>query len=84
MEQRTMGGKYLILGARGLVGRAVVAALEAQGNAEIVGLARGAPDFPTAAHYARCDLTDRADCETTFNTPELPRCRNQGFCRADG
>lgn len=74
MEQkRTMGGKYLILGARGLVGRAVVAALEAQGKGEIVG---GAPDFPTAAHYLRCDLTDRTDCETTFNTPELLRCRN--------
>ncbi len=63
--------KYLLLGARGLVGRAVVAALEAEGGSEIVGLARGAPNFPTAVQFFSCDLTDRAACEATFKKPEL-------------
>jgi nucleoside-diphosphate-sugar epimerase len=48
----------LIAGALGLVGRAVLEEYEAQG-AEIIALARRAPDFPTRARFLSVDLANR-------------------------
>ena len=55
-------GKYLVAGALGLVGRAVVEALEDQDGCEVVAVSRRAPDFPTRARFLQLDLTDREDC----------------------
>lgn len=57
-EQR----KVLVVGALGLVGRAVVEALEDQDGCEAVAVSRRPPDFPTRARFLQLDLTDRAAC----------------------
>ena len=51
----------LIAGALGLVGRAVLGQLEAEGRT-VIGLSRRAPDFPMQTPFVSADLTDAADC----------------------
>ena len=62
--------RYLVVGARGLVGRAVLSALEAEGQAEVIGLSRRRPDFSTGARWICCDLTDRDACCSALGGPE--------------
>ena len=62
MAERTEQRKYLVVGALGLVGRAVLEALEVQGGCEVVAVSRRPPDFPTRARFLQLDLTDRAAC----------------------
>jgi nucleoside-diphosphate-sugar epimerase len=52
--------KLLVLGARGLVGRAVVERFAGRGDTEVVGVARHPPDFESAARFVALDLRDRA------------------------
>ncbi|MEZ5559853.1 MAG: SDR family oxidoreductase [Pseudomonadales bacterium] len=67
MQQR----KYLVLGALGLVGRAVVAALDRERSADVIAVSRRQPDFETNARFLSVDLVDRAACEAAFGAPEL-------------
>jgi nucleoside-diphosphate-sugar epimerase len=57
--------KYLVLGATGLVGGAVVRALERNGDAVIV-VSRRKPDVSGAAAFVSLDLTACLDTETMF------------------
>ena len=63
MAARNEQRKYLVVGALGLVGRAVVEALEDQDGCEVVAVSRRQPDFPTRARFLQLDLTDRAACQ---------------------
>ena len=62
MAVRNEQRNYLVVGALGLVGRAVVEALEDQDGCEAVAVSRRQPDFPTRARFLQLDLTDRAAC----------------------
>ncbi len=55
--------KAVVVGARGTTGRNVLAALEAAGDWDVVGLSRNAPDFETGATFIGVDLEDSADAE---------------------
>lgn len=55
--------KAVVVGALGVIGRKLVAHLEALGDWEIVGLSRRAPDFDSKATFISVDLLDRADAE---------------------
>src|SRR5262245_60778018 len=76
-SERTVGAvrmamhKVVVFGAMGLVGRAVLHALAARGDCEVIGVSRRAPDFATRARFVALDLTDRAACETAFEGPEF-------------
>jgi nucleoside-diphosphate-sugar epimerase len=54
--------KYLVFGALGLVGRAVIEALDARGE-QVIGVSRRTPNFATDAEFISLDLTDAAACE---------------------
>ena len=54
--------KYLVVGALGLVGRALLEVLEDQDGVEIVGVSRRQPDFVIRAGFLQLDLTDREAC----------------------
>ncbi len=60
--------KYLVLGALGLVGRAVVRALDQAGET-VLAVSRRSPDFASSAEFVSVDLTDRAACARTFSQP---------------
>ena len=62
MAVRNEQRKVLVVGALGLVGRAVVEALEGQDGCEVVAVSRRRPDFPTQVRFLQLDLTDRAAC----------------------
>lgn len=62
--------KYLVLGALGLVGRAVVRALEGRGHA-VLAVSRRRPDTAGAARFVSLDLTDRDACARTFADPQF-------------
>jgi nucleoside-diphosphate-sugar epimerase len=62
--------KYLVLGALGLVGRAVVRALERAGES-VIAVSRREPDTPGPARFVSLDLTDRAACARTLAQPEF-------------
>jgi len=47
----------------GLVGRALVEALEDQDRCAVVAVSRRQPDFPTRAGFLQLDLTDREACQ---------------------
>ena len=55
--------RYLVLGARGLVGRATVRAAEAAGSA-VVAVSRNRPEFElgSASTFISCDLDERDQC----------------------
>jgi nucleoside-diphosphate-sugar epimerase len=53
----------LVVGALGVVGRALIARLEGDPGWRTIGLSRRAPDFETRAQFVSVDLLDRADCE---------------------
>ena len=52
----------VVAGALGIVGRALVEHLEANGDWDIVGLSRRSPDFATRARFVSVDLVDPDDC----------------------
>ncbi len=57
---------YLVIGGLGLVGRAVIHALELAGDARITAVSRRAPDFPTRANWLQLDLLHRQACASAF------------------
>jgi len=63
--------KVVVLGALGLVGRAVIGALEDRRDWEVIGVSRRAPDFSSRARFLQLDLTDRDACRQVFAAPEL-------------
>ncbi|MCY3641802.1 MAG: NAD-dependent epimerase/dehydratase family protein [Gammaproteobacteria bacterium] len=63
MAGRNEQRKVLVVGALGLVGRAVVEALEDQDGCELVAVSRRQPSFPTQARFLQLDLTDRTACQ---------------------
>ena len=63
MAGRNEQRKVLVVGALGLVGRAVVEALEDQDGCELVAVSRRQPNFPTQARFLQLDLTDRTACQ---------------------
>ncbi|HYM04543.1 MAG TPA: SDR family oxidoreductase [Stellaceae bacterium] len=65
---RAMGGRILIAGALGLVGRAVLERCESVGGWDIVALSRRAPVFPTKAHFIGVDLASAEDCRAKLGT----------------
>ncbi|MCE2389920.1 MAG: SDR family oxidoreductase [Proteobacteria bacterium] len=58
--------KAIVAGALGLIGRAVVEHLSRDGDWEVVGLSRRAPDFETRAEFLPLDLTDRDACRAAL------------------
>lgn len=62
--------KYLVLGALGLVGRAVLRALERRGD-EVIAISRRQPDSSGTARFVSLDLTDRDACAATFGRAEF-------------
>jgi len=58
--------KALVVGALGLVGRAVVEHLDTLADWEAVGLSRRKPDWDTPTPFLSVDLRDRAACEATI------------------
>ncbi len=60
MERR----QAVVIGALGVIGRALVTRLTAQGGWDVVGLSRRVPDQETGARHVSVDLLDRADAET--------------------
>ncbi|MFW6093365.1 MAG: SDR family oxidoreductase, partial [Pseudomonadota bacterium] len=63
--------KYLVVGALGLVGRAMVERLDGEPGVQVIAVSRRAPDFPTGARFISVDLTDRAACARTFAQAEF-------------
>ena len=55
--------KIVIVGALGVIGRALVQHLDRIGGWDVVGLSRRPPDFETRARFIAVDLLDRADAE---------------------
>ncbi len=53
---------YVVAGAVGVIGRAVLAYLDQQQDIEVIAVSRRAPDFPTKAKHVSIDLLDEADC----------------------
>jgi nucleoside-diphosphate-sugar epimerase len=62
--------KYLVLGALGLVGRAVVQTLEREGE-PVIAVSRREPDWQGGAHWVSLDLTDRTACARVFGQPRF-------------
>ncbi len=62
--------KYLVFGALGLVGGAVVRALERRGD-EVIAVSRRQPERAGGARFLSLDLTDREVCARTLGQPEL-------------
>jgi nucleoside-diphosphate-sugar epimerase len=58
--------KAVIFGALGLVGRAVIRALETRADWQVVAVSRRTPDFPTRAEFVSLDLTNAAACRAEF------------------
>lgn len=63
--------KVVVLGALGLVGRAVIAVLEAQSDWEVIGVSRRMPDLASRARFLQLDLTDRSACRDAFDAPQM-------------
>ena len=61
--------KAVVFGALGLVGRAVIRALEADADWQIIGVSRRRPDFATRAEFVSLDLTDAQACRAAFAEP---------------
>jgi nucleoside-diphosphate-sugar epimerase len=53
----------LVVGALGLVGRALIEELEARLDWDVIGLSRRKPDFLSRATFVQVDLTDRNACQ---------------------
>jgi len=62
--------KYLVLGALGLVGQAVLHEAVRRGDA-VIAVSRRRPADPAGARWVSLDLTDRAACARTFAGPEF-------------
>lgn len=54
-----MGGRMLVVGALGVVGRSAVEQFETMAGWTVAGLARRAPNFTTGATFVSADLADR-------------------------
>ena len=61
-----MAKKFLVVGALGVVGRAVLEHLEGLSDCGVVALSRRKPDFATRATFLAVDLRDRAQCATAL------------------
>ncbi len=59
--------KVVVVGAMGVIGRAVVEHLDALDGWSAVGLSRRAPDFATQAEFVSVDLLDRAGAEAKLS-----------------
>jgi len=57
---------YLVIGGLGLVGRAVIHALELAGDVKITAVSRRTPDFATRASWLQLDLLQRETCASGF------------------
>ena len=57
---------YLVIGGLGLVGRAVINALETDEDTKITAVSRQAPDFITLADWLQVDLLQRDVCAVKF------------------
>jgi nucleoside-diphosphate-sugar epimerase len=66
--RRPAAGTVLIVGALGVVGRAVLEHFEAQEGWEVVAVARRAPEFETRARFLSVDLTNRDSCLSRLDT----------------
>ena len=64
--------KAVIVGALGVIGRNLVKHLLAEGDWDVVGLSRRAPDFDSAAAFISVDLLDRAAAEAKLSHPTAP------------
>ncbi|MBN9511099.1 MAG: SDR family oxidoreductase [Alphaproteobacteria bacterium] len=53
----------VVVGARGMIGRATIDALERANDWNIVAVSRKRPDYPSRAEHVAVDLEDRADAE---------------------
>src|SRR5512145_2923065 len=56
----------LVVGALGLVGRALIEELEGRREWDVIGVSRRVPDFPSRAEFVQVDLTDRRRCRALF------------------
>lgn len=74
-----MAEKYLVIGGLGLVGRAVVTALERDG-VDVVALSRRTPQTPGQARWLSVDLTDRAACADAFRSQACQGVTNIVYC----
>ena len=63
----THGKTALVIGATGMIGRHVVQALDDLDDWDTIGLARGAPDFETKAHFIAVDLSDPDSCKANLS-----------------
>lgn len=61
----------LVLGARGLVGRALIEMLENDSSWRVIGVSRQPPGFDTRARFVTLDLTDREACRDAFASREF-------------
>ena len=61
-----MRRKVVVAGALGVVGRAVVDALEDRGEYEVVALSRRRPDFDSRATFVSVDLADEASARSSL------------------
>jgi nucleoside-diphosphate-sugar epimerase len=52
----------LVVGALGVVGRAMLTYLETLPDWDVIGVSRRLPDFPTKARFKQLDLTEAAAC----------------------
>jgi len=53
---------FLVAGALGVAGRAMIEQLEARADREIIALSRRTPDFASRARFLAIDLTDAQQC----------------------
>lgn len=67
VQANKVNNRYLVLGARGLVGRATVGALESAGDS-LLAVSRNEPEFAMGANstFVACDLNDRQQCSEVF------------------
>ena len=74
-----MAERYLVVGGLGLVGRAMVDALDDAGIPAIA-LSRRAPDWPNSAEWHSVDLTNRAQCEALFAQRQFREVTHIVYC----
>jgi nucleoside-diphosphate-sugar epimerase len=63
-----MRKKILVVGALGVVGRAVLEYAEGLTDCDLVALSRRKPDFQSRAEFLSVDLRDRAQCLAAFRS----------------
>jgi nucleoside-diphosphate-sugar epimerase len=76
----------LVAGATGIIGRGIVEHLSSATDWEVVGLARGVPDYERRARFVPVDLLDPKDCRAKLGSPLAagPREGRSIRCAPDG